>query len=185
MTTCTDYLRAQGYGHVYGHISDADVKAFRSIVKRMPAHFRMVELGSFQGASAVTFALLAKEMNKTCEILCIDILFTDADWLEIFKENTKDFDNIHYRAELFHSGFKYDDGLIDLYFDDASHDERPTYRQLMFWSKYATNIAVHDYHEVWSGTIKAVDAFSAELGLNVEHFDDSTVVYMENIRGEG
>ena len=185
MTTCTDYLRAQGYGHVYGHISDADVKAFRSIVKRMPQYFRMVELGSLHGASAVTFALLAREMGKTCEILCIDIVLTDAYALEIFKENTKDFDNIHYRAESFHSRFVYDDGTIDLYFDDASHEERPTYRQLMFWSNYATNIVVHDYHEAWSGNINAVDAFSAELGLHVEHFDGSSVVYMENIRGEG
>lgn len=175
------YLEDNGYGHVIGHISDSDVEAFRSIVARMPQHFTMVELGSLYGASAITFTLLAYEMGKTCDILCIDLLLTDADALRIFTANTTDFSNISYRAEWFNSRFEYNGTPIDLYFDDASHDEIPTYKQLVFWSQYAKNIAVHDYITGWEGNIAAVNKFVVERGLNLEKFNDSSVVFMENI----
>ena len=175
----TDYLMDNGYGHVKGYISDNDVAAFRMIIEKMPQHFRMVELGSHHGASAVTIALLAKDMGKTCDILCIDYFGLLPNQLETFIHNTMDFSNITYRAELFTSEFEYDDGPIDLYFDDASHSERPTYRQLVYWSRYAKNIAVHDYIAGWEGTIAAVDKFASERAVTVQQFDKSSVVLME------
>lgn len=177
-TSTVDYLMDNGYGHVTGHISNADVEAFRSIVMKMPQHFKMVELGSLYGASAVTFALLAYEMGKTCDILCIDI-FASPEQMETFIQNTMDFSNITYRAEVFTSLFAYDGGPIDLYFDDASHLERPTYKQLVYWSQYAKNIAVHDYIAGWEGNIAAVDRFAAERELSLQRFDSSSVVLME------
>lgn len=177
-TTSIDYLMDNGYGHVKGHINSADVEALRSIVMKMPKHFRMVELGSLYGASAVTVTLLAYEMGKTCEILCIDT-FGMHDQLETFIQNTMDFSNITYRAELFDSSFQYDGGLIDLYFDDASHDENPTYKQLVYWSQYAKNIAVHDYIAAWSGNIAAVDRFASERAVTVQHYTESSVILME------
>ena len=177
-----DYLQQHGYGHVTGYMENADVDAFRSIVERMPPHFRMVELGSAFGSSAITFALLARDMGKTCDILCID-MFLVTNSKERFIENTKDFQNISYRAEAFNAkSFVYEGGLVDLYFDDASHYEIPTYEQLVYWSKYAKNIAVHDYTETWKGHVKSVDKFAAEKGLNLEQFVESSVVYMENVR---
>jgi hypothetical protein len=177
-----DYLRERGYGHVTGYMDEADVTAFRSIVERMPQHFRMVELGSAFGSSAITFALLAKDMGKTCDILCIDMFLIPGSE-ERFVENTKDFDNITYRAESFNViRFVYDGGPIDLYFDDASHYEIPTYAQLVYWSQYAKNIAVHDYTEDWKGHVRSVDKFAVERGLNLEQFVESSVVYMENVR---
>jgi predicted O-methyltransferase YrrM len=176
-----DYLMDNGYGHVTGMLSNADVEAFRSIVMRMPRHFRMVELGSFHGASAVTFALLASEMGKTCDILCID-RFGATEQLKVFQQNTMDFSNITYRAETFFtSSFKHDGGSIDLYFDDASHEERPTYKQLVYWSQYAKNIAVHDYSVEWEGNVAAVDKFASERALQVETFAQSSVAFMENV----
>jgi hypothetical protein len=177
-TSTVDYLMDNGYGHVKGQITNGDVEAFRSIVEKMPQHFRMVELGSLYGASAVTFTLLAYEMGKTCDILCIDI-FGATEHLETFLQNTADFSNISYRAETFTSVFKYDGGPIDLYFDDASHLERPTYKQLVYWSQYAKNIAVHDYIAGWEGNIAAVDKFAAERELSLQRFDESSVVLME------
>ena len=174
----TDYLMDNGYGHVMGQISDHDTAAFRAIVEKMPQHFRMVELGSLHGASAVTFALLAGEMGKTCDILCID-LFASPEQLETFLQNTMEFSNITHRAEAFTSAFKYDGGPIDLYFDDASHLERPTYKQLVFWSRYAKNIAVHDYITGWEGNIAAVDRFASERAVTVQRFDESSVVLIE------
>jgi len=174
-----DYLMDNGYGHVNGHINSPDVEAFRSIVERMPQHFRMVELGSLYGASAVTITLLAYEMGKTCDILCIDT-FGMHNQLETFIQNTMDFSNITYREEVFFdSSFQYDGGLIDLYFDDASHEEMPTYKQLVYWSKYAKNIAVHDYIAAWQGNIAAVNRFASERALPVETFTHSSVVLME------
>ena len=173
------YLVSKGYGHVKGHIFNADVEAFRSIVERMPKHFRMVELGSLHGASAVTIALLAKDMGKTCDILCIDYFGLLPNQLETFIHNTMDFSNITYRAELFDSSFQYDGGPIDLYFDDASHEEMPTYNQLVYWSKYAKNIAVHDYISMFKGNIAAVDKFASERALQVETFTHSSIVLME------
>jgi predicted O-methyltransferase YrrM len=173
-TTSIYYLKDNGYGHVTGYITNADVEAFRSIVMKMPQHFKMVELGSLYGASAVTFALLAKEMGKTCDILCIDAFGE-----KTFLENTADFSNITYRAEVFNSSFQYYGGPIDLYFDDASHKEIPTYNQLVYWSQYAKNIAVHDYNEEWEGNIAAVDRFAAERELSLQRFDESSVVLME------
>jgi predicted O-methyltransferase YrrM len=176
-----DYLMDNGYGHVTGMLSNADVEAFRSIVMRMPQHFRMVELGSFHGASAVTFALLASETGKTCDILCID-RFGATEQLKVFQQNTMDFSNITYRAETFFtSSFKHDGGSIDLYFDDASHEERPTYKQLVYWSQYAKNIAVHDYSVEWEGNVAAVDKFASERALQVETFAQSSVAFMENV----
>jgi predicted O-methyltransferase YrrM len=172
------YLVSKGYGHVKGYIYGADAEAFRSIVERMPQHFKMVELGSLHGASAVTIALLASEMGKTCDILCIDT-FGMHDQLETFIQNTMDFSNITYRAELFDSSFQYDGGPIDLYFDDASHEEMPTYNQLVYWSKYAKNIAVHDYISMFKGNIAAVDRFASERALQVETFTHSSVAFME------
>ena len=181
-TTCnestTDYLMDNGYGHITGHISDADTAAFRMIIEKMPQHFRMVELGSLHGASAVTFALLAGEMRKTCEILCIDY-FEIPGQLETFIQNTMDFTNISYRAECFNDAFEYDGGPIDLYFDDASHAESATYRQLVYWSRYAKNIAVHDYIAGWEGTIAAVDKFALERAVTVQQFDESSVVLLD------
>jgi cephalosporin hydroxylase len=174
----TDYLMDNGYGHVMGQISDHDTLAFRAIVEKMPQHFRMVELGSLHGASAVTFALLAGEMGKTCDILCID-LFASPEQLETFLQNTMEFSNISHRAEAFTSAFKYDGGPIDLYFDDASHLERPTYKQLVFWSRYAKNIAVHDYIAGWEGNIAAVNRFASERAVPVQRFGESSVVLME------
>jgi len=174
----TDYLMDSGYGHVTGQISDHDTLAFRAIIEKMPQHFRMVELGSMYGASAVTFALLAYEMRKTCEILCIDY-FEIPNQLDTFIQNTMNFSNISYRAEAFTSVFKYDGGPIDLYFDDASHLERPTYKQLVYWSQYAKNIAVHDYNAEWEGNIAAVDKFASERAVTVQRFDESSVVLME------
>jgi hypothetical protein len=175
----TDYLMDNGYGHVTGQITDHDTAAFRSIVERMPQHFRMVELGSMHGASAVTFALLAGEMRKTCDILCIDHFGSASGQLDTFLQNTMDFSNISYRAEAFTNVFKYDGGPIDLYFDDASHEEIPTYKQLVYWSQYAKNIAVHDYTAGWKGNIVAVDKFASERALPVETFAQSSVVLME------
>jgi hypothetical protein len=169
-----DYLKDKGYGHIKGYMFDTDVEAFRSIVMKMPQHFKMVELGSLYGASAVTFALLAKEMGKTCDILCIDAFGE-----KTFLGNTADFSNITYRAETFTSVFKYDGGPIDLYFDDASHQEIPTYKQLVYWSQYAKNIAVHDYNEEWEGNIAAVNRFASERELSLQRFDESSVVLME------
>ena len=177
-TTSIDYLMDNGYGHVKGHIKSADVEALRSIVERMPQHFKVVELGSLYGASAVTITLLAMEMRKTCDILCID-MFGMHNQLETFIQNTMDFSNITYRAELFDSSFQYDGGPIDLYFDDASHEEMPTYKQLVYWSQYAKNIAVHDYIAAWSGNIAAVDRFASERALPVETFTQSSVVFLE------
>jgi predicted O-methyltransferase YrrM len=173
-----DYLIDNGYGHVKGQISNADVEAFRLIIEKMPKHFRMVELGSLYGASAVTFTLLAYEMGKTCEILCID-LFASPDQLDTFIQNTMDFSNISYRAEAFTSVFKYDGGPIDLYFDDASHEETPTYKQLVYWSQYAKNIAVHDYNAGWEGNIAAVNKFASERAVTVQHYTESSVILME------
>ena len=177
-TTSIDYLMDNGYGHVKGHIKSADVEALRSIVERMPQHFKVVELGSLYGASAVTITLLAMETRKTCDILCID-MFGMHNQLETFIQNTMDFSNITYRAELFDSSFQYDGGPIDLYFDDASHEEMPTYKQLVYWSQYAKNIAVHDYIAAWSGNIAAVDRFASERALPVETFTQSSVVFLE------
>jgi hypothetical protein len=174
----TDFLKDNGYGHVTGHISNADVEAFRSIVEKMPKHFKMVELGSLYGASAVTFTLLAYEMGKTCDILCIDHFGMPLQ-LEKFLQNTMDFSNITYRAEAFTDAFKYDGGPVDLYFDDASHKEIPTYNQLVYWSQYAKNIAVHDYEQHWVGTIMAVDRFASERAVTVQQFAKSSVVLME------
>jgi len=174
----TDYLMDNGYGHVTGHICDADVAAFRTIIEKMPQHFRMVELGSLYGASAVTFALLAYELGKTCDILCIDLFAIPAQ-LETFIQNTMDFSNISYRAECFNSAFEYDGGPIDLYFDDASHSQPATYRQLAYWSRYAENIAVHDYIAGWEGTIVAVDKFASERAVPVQRFAESSVVLLD------
>jgi hypothetical protein len=173
-----DYLIDNGYGHVKGQISNADVEAFRLIIEKMPKHFRMVELGSLYGASAVTFTLLAYEMGKTCDILCID-LFASPDQLDTFIQNTMDFSNITHRAEVFTSSFEYDGGPIDLYFDDASHEEIPTYKQLVYWSQYAKNIAVHDYTAGWEGNIAAVNKFASERAVTVQHYTESSVVFLE------
>lgn len=176
-----DYLVDNGYGHVRGHLVNNDVEAFRLIVEKMPQHFRMVELGSLQGASAVIFTLLAYEMGKTCDILCIDA-FTFPQQLETFLSNTVDFPNITHRVEIFSSNrFEYDAGPVDLYFDDASHLENPTYKQLVFWSQYAKNIAVHDYYDEWAGNVAAVNRFAEERGLTIEKFEESSVAFMGNI----
>ena len=179
-TTTVDYLMDNGYGHVEGQISNADVEAFRQIIHKMPKHFKMVELGSLYGASAVTFTLLAYEMGKTCDIMCIDV-FAIPGQLETFLRNTMDFSNITHRAEIFTSHFAYDGEPIDLYFDDASHMERPTYKQLVYWSQYAKNIAVHDYIAEWEGNIAAVDRFASERAVTVQQFAESSVVFMENL----
>jgi hypothetical protein len=174
------YLASKGYGHVTGYTFTNDIPAFRAIIEKMPQHFRMVELGSLHGASAITISLLAREMGKTCDILCIDY-FGLPNQLETFIQNTMDFSNITYRAELFDSSFQYDGGPIDLYFDDASHEEIPTYTQLVYWSQYAKNIAVHDYISTFKGNIAAVDKFASERALQVETFTHSSVVLMENV----
>ena len=180
-TTATiDYLMDNGYGHVEGQITNADVEAFRQIIHKMPKHFKMVELGSLYGASAVTFTLLAYEMGKTCDILCIDI-FASPEQMETFIQNTMDFSNITYRAEAFTSLFAYDGEPIDLYFDDASHLEMPTYKQLVYWSQYAKNIAVHDYIAGWEGNMAAVNRFASERAVTLQRFDESSVVFMENL----
>lgn len=178
--SAVDYLMDNGYGHVEGQISNADVEAFRQIVHKMPKHFKMVELGSLYGASAVTFTLLAYEMGKTCDIMCIDI-FASPEQMDTFIQNTMDFSNITYRAEAFTSRFEYDGGPVDLYFDDASHEEIPTYKQMVYWSQYAKNIAVHDYTAGWEGNIAAVDRFASERAVTVQQFAESSVVFLENL----
>lgn len=174
------YLIERGYD-VTGYLTDDDIEAFRSVVSRMPNHFRMVELGSLYGASAMVFTLLAKEMGKTCDILCIDTFSSPIYGNEkLFIENTKEFDNIHHIKEYFIAdSFEYDGSSIDLYFDDASHLAPLTYSQVVYWSKYAKNIMVHDYIETFPGVINAVNRFASERNITIERFTKSSVVYME------
>lgn len=173
MIVTTEYLTSKGYGHVLGHITDADTEAFRSIVSRLPDHFEMVELGSFVGASAITFALLAKDLNKTCNILCIDQFRNYQEFLI----NTKDFNNIFHDKTYFTPSYEFNRN-IDLYFDDASHVETLTYNQLIYWKKYTKHICVHDHNEHWPGVIKSVSRFAAKNNVSVETFSQSSLIHM-------
>lgn len=162
---------------VTGLIGNIDMRIIGMLAKKVPSNGTIVEVGSFLGKSTVTWA---ENCDPSVTVYAIDT-FTNFDvdisslvnhdgsdigsFEEVFKKNTKPYDNII----MVKGESPYDmndwDKKIDLVFLDASHtDEKNITDDLHFWDKHLSENGIlcgHDFKVHGSGddpnTLKSSD----------------------------
>ena len=150
---------------ILGWMSKQDLKALKLIAQSVPENGTIVEVGSYMGKSAVTFAQNAPTSN----IYCIDLFeeekivnhrYSDElckehdlplngtyNTYKLFKENTKDYSNIHMIRGYSPDEIQFDD-FIDLFFLDASHKNPNDVENINYFLRFMKDksvIAGHDY----------------------------------------
>jgi len=127
-------------------------------------HKTIVEIGSFQGRS--THALCTGTKGV---VTAVDHFEGSAEVhdgthgmkgiYEIFKENTKGFDNLSVKKTDSLSGAKdFVDKSIDMVFIDAEHSYEAVKKDIEAWlPKTKVVLCGHDYCDAWPGVMRAVD----------------------------
>lgn len=146
-------------------MSKQDLEALKSLALHVPENGTIVEVGSYMGKSAATFA----EHASTCQVYCIDIFEEEKivnhsysielckehdlplngtyNTYELFKENTKGYSNIHMIRGYSPNEIEFND-QIDLFFLDASHKNPNDIENIEYFLKLMKDesvIAGHDY----------------------------------------
>jgi len=137
------------------------------------AHF--VEVGTWQGQSAIYMAVEIINSNKKIKFDCVDTWEGSAEHANeesvkeknlynIFLENINPVKHIINPIKLssMEAANLYSDNSLDFVFIDASHDYENVKNDILAWfPKVKTNgiIAGHDYDDHWSGVKKAVNEF--------------------------
>jgi predicted O-methyltransferase YrrM len=156
---------------------------------------RVVEVGTWKGASAIHMAELMRKQNIVGKIVCVDTwLGTVNTWLEREGANFTPMKNgrptvyEQFLANVIHSGhtktiipFPVDSITAadfmaqkqlqaDVIYLDAGHDYEHVMSDLKAWWPVLRPGGLmfgDDYHVMWHGVVRAVHAFAEAHGLNV------------------
>lgn len=144
------------------------------IYKEMIDHFLsgvFVEIGSWEGESAVFMAERIKESGKDIKFYTIDIFepfyhsasknIVHADY-ELFLKNIEPFMDyiISIKGDSYDTAQMFEDNSIDFLFIDGDHSYEGVKRDILTWlpkMKEEGIIAGHDYDWGFPGVVKAVD----------------------------
>jgi hypothetical protein len=144
---------------------------------QIPDGGRIVEIGSYKGASALAMALGAQSASKKFTIYCIDLwmkgtgitrtkYYKDKTFLA-FVHNMQNFGVFDYTVPIMgwsKNAYKIWRGPIDLLFIDGKHNYKNASYDATHWGKRVAEggrIAFHDYGGKWDGVTQAVDQLFA------------------------
>ena len=163
-----------------GQLFSAECAAIAAVSSVIPEKGRMVEVGSHKGKSSWHWA----KNSPSSTVYCID----PWEWrpfrggtLERFKENTKDCPNIvSWQGESPRCAALWDKD-IDLYFEDACHQNPVLAENINFWKSFLKPNGIvcgHDYildsqeslvNERYPDVVKEVDELAQSMGSKSLH----------------
>jgi hypothetical protein len=187
------FAKLFGPGDVPGYLTEHDIDAISFLSKQLPGTGLVVEIGSFLGKSSVEWAknlpghkiLCLDSFNSPIEIL--HQLLVDADFvvpndpknnLELFKFYTSDYSNIKPIQGFFNENFAFPT-LIDLVFEDSTHNLSYLVHALPFWWEHIKPGGILSGHDYANEVATAVDMFAALNDLSVQTVNDSSVWYIK------
>lgn len=143
---------------------------YSKVVDIFPDNSHFVEIGSWQGKSAVYMGVEIANSNKKIKFDCIDCWKSLGDKYDYegsyikFLENIKPLEHIinHYKMTSLEASNLYEDNSLDFIFIDGAHDYDNVKDDLINWFPKVKKdgiFAGHDYIKSWPGVIRAVDEF--------------------------
>jgi hypothetical protein len=168
-----------------GQMSARELRAIALVARLVPRSGKVVEIGSLFGRSSWTWA---KNVDPTVTVYCIDPWEKNAGvrpieeayniryGLECFKHYTSDCPNIVPRRGYSPRDFQNWSERIDLFFDDAVHQDPIFSANLAFWGKFLKPSGIacgHDYRSKFPDIIKGVHRLAESMGrkpIVVENF---------------
>jgi hypothetical protein len=159
---------------------------YSSIAKALPDGAQVVEIGSWQGQSAIHLCQRLQDINKPAVVHCVDTFLGEQDQpahvdivaahggtvLHVFKDNIEaagvaNMIQIH-QGDSAESASDFADGTLDFVFIDAAHDYDSVVKDLAAWYhklKPGGIWAGHDYphHEVEKAVGEHADANGYEV----------------------
>ena len=159
---------------------------YSSIAKALPDGAQVVEIGSWQGQSAIHLCQRLQDINKPAVVHCVDTFLGEQEQpahvdivaghggtvLHVFKDNiaaagVADMIQIH-QGDSAESAADFADGTLDFVFIDAAHDYDSVVKDLAAWwpkLKPGGIFAGHDYpwHEVKKAVHEHADANGYEV----------------------
>jgi cephalosporin hydroxylase len=181
-----------------------DSAAFRELITQIRPK-KIVEVGTWKGASALTMAAATKELGLETQILCVDTWLgalefwtnhTDPDrYLSLKLKNG--FPTVYYQflANVCHQGFqdrivpfpqtaataalwmRYYGLTAEMIYVDASHEEEDVYQDLCnYWDLVSAGGVLFGDDYVWDGVRLAVERFAREIAKPVEFAADKWVL---------
>jgi hypothetical protein len=169
------------------------------ISQRRPT--RIIEVGSFKGASAIHMADTIRKCAYQGEIVCVDTwLGTVTHWLERMDDMEFGRPTVYYQflANIIHSGhtgtivpfpvdsitgaqfFTERKMAADAIYIDAGHDYAHVMSDLRAWWPILRPGGLmfgDDYHLMWLGVVRAVHDFAEQSGLQVHlNFPDKWLI---------
>ena len=159
---------------------------YSHIVKALPEKAQIVEIGSWQGQSAIHLCQRLQDIKKTASVHCVDTFKGEQNQpahveivaghggsiRHVFKDNIKaakvdGMITIH-EGDSAESAADFKDGTLDFVFIDAAHDYDSVVKDVAAWwpkLKPTGIFAGHDYP--WHEVKKAVDEHAAANGYTV------------------
>lgn len=169
------------YTEIYGAFGEKDCNFYKKIAEMFPDGSIFVEIGSFEGRSAICMANHLIQSKKTqSKIICIDpftgnpeqgddILKTPGLLEKSFLINTDEYRKLGVIEVI--KGFslevakQFKENSIDFVFIDGLHDYTNVYADIETWySKVKSSgiVSGHDVHNPYFGVKQAVDEFTTK-----------------------
>jgi predicted O-methyltransferase YrrM len=176
------------YLDVHGFLTRDEMALLKQLAANVPAGGRIVEIGSFEGKSAIMLGLGAHESHSV--VYSIDPYEPHTIGAMVVSEGA-------YGAFVINMGrwgvddvvtqirkrdedalAEWEHGFIELLFIDGSHEYEDVKRQLETWGELAREIALHDTSGNWPGVSQALDEFMADTDEweVIERVDSITVI---------
>lgn len=178
--------------------------AFRDLISQVKPRL-IVEVGTWKGASAFEMAGISRELNLSCQIVCVD---TWLGALEFWTDQTDPdrylslqlrhgYPSIYYQflANVCHQGFqdrivpfpqtssiaalwfRYFGITADLIYIDGSHEEEDVYRDICdYWEIVADGGILFGDDYAWDGVRLALTRFAKEEGLRISFASEKWVL---------
>lgn len=150
-------------------------RLYENIVRKLPDHSHIVEVGSWKGKSSVFMAVEIINSGKSIKFDCVDTWMGSKDGLthnnpsvvndqlyDIFIQNIEPVKHIinPIRMTSFEASKLYENCSLDFVFIDAGHSYASVKQDIESWlPKIKTGgiLAGHDYTDAWPGVKKAVN----------------------------
>lgn len=175
---------------IYGFLSAAEAELLYTLASAVPIGGTIVEIGSFQGKSAVCLGLGAKQVPGV-QVYAIDphVDCWDTKQVHYGMENHAALlmnlvlndvaDTV--KVVALHSTAVLDCwyGAVDLVWIDGSHDYNDVWLDLMGWEKHITDsgkLVLHDTNGHYPGVTRALTEFLMENEWKISQRVDATAV---------
>lgn len=149
-----------------------NTNAFETIIKEPSL---IIEIGSWEGASAIIMAEIIIKRKLKCKIICVDTWLGSIELLPLkkdvyknFLENTKEYDIVHIRntSSIAAQIFKKNKVMADLVYIDGSHNEQDVSVDLENYWPLCKEVLFGDDWKIAS-VQSAVSLFALEKALKI------------------